>query len=95
MLVERLPLVAWGIRPDGTGDITGSDSIAWHKKKVSDREASYVPSPVAHDKYFFLVSDEGMATCFDARTGKHLWSEPLGRHHSASAVSAGGLRVSL
>jgi outer membrane protein assembly factor BamB len=73
------------IRPDGEGNVTRSH-IAWR----DTRGAAYVPSPVAHDKYFFLVSDGGLASCLDARTGKRLWMERLGRHHSASPVSAAG-----
>jgi outer membrane protein assembly factor BamB len=73
------------IRPDGEGNVTRSH-IAWR----DTRGAAYVPSPIAHDKYFFLVSDGGLASCLDARTGKRLWMERLGRHHSASPVSAAG-----
>src|SRR5204863_5561999 len=40
-----------GIRPDGRGNITKSH-IAWHHAKMSPREASYVPSPIAQSKYF-------------------------------------------
>src|SRR4029079_7204159 len=52
--------------------------------------ASYVPSPIAQDHHFFIVSDNGIATCFEAKTGKKAWKERLGRRHSASAVEAGG-----
>jgi outer membrane protein assembly factor BamB len=80
-----------GIRADGVGNITGSKSIAWHHKKLPPREASYVPSPVAHDGYFFVVSDQAFCSCFEAKTGKKMWMEKLGRRHSASIVVAGGL----
>ncbi len=73
-----------GIRPDGHGNVTDSH-ILWR----DTRGASYVPSPIAHGKYFFLVSDDGVATCLVARTGQRRWFERLGRHHSASPVSAG------
>jgi len=76
-----------GIRPDGTGNVTETH-VAWHLK---DRKiVSYVPSPIARGKYFFLVSDGGIATCLEAETGKVMWSERLGRHHSASPVLAEG-----
>jgi outer membrane protein assembly factor BamB len=51
---------------------------------------SYVPSPIAHGNHFFVVSDRGLASCFEAKTGKRMWQQKLGRHHSASAVAAGG-----
>jgi outer membrane protein assembly factor BamB len=78
------------IRPDGSGNVTRTH-VAWHEKKVPARKASYVPSPIAHGSYFFVVSDLGWARCFEAKTGKALWMEKLGEHHSASPVSAGGL----
>ncbi len=77
------------IRPDGSGDITKTH-VVWHKKKLLPKEASYVPSPIADGKYFFVVSDQGFASCFEAKTGKREWFERLGRHHSASPVSANG-----
>jgi hypothetical protein len=74
-----------GIRPDGTGNVTDSH-ILWRSRDG----ASYVPSPVAWGPHFFIVSDNGTASCFEARTGKRLWKEKLGKHHSASPVAAGG-----
>ncbi len=75
-----------GIRPDGAGNVTKSH-VAWH---IQGDATSYVPSPIAAGKYFFLVSDDGTASCLHAKTGKVMWQERLGRHHSASPVSAGG-----
>jgi len=74
-----------GIRPDGAGNVTDSH-VTWHVRK----NASYVPSPIACGKYFFLVSDKGHASCLEAKTGKYMWTQRLGRHHSASPVLAEG-----
>jgi outer membrane protein assembly factor BamB len=74
-----------GIRPDGTGNVTDTH-VLWHVRK----HASYVPSPIAEGEHFFVVSDKGKASCLAARTGTYLWTEQLGRHHSASPVSAEG-----
>jgi outer membrane protein assembly factor BamB len=76
------------IRPDGHGNVTQTH-VLWHESCDPSR-ASYVPSPIAHDKYFFLVSDNGFAYCLDAKTGRRLWKHRLGDHHSASPVSADG-----
>ena len=38
-----------------------------------------------------VVSDAGVATCFEAATGKVIWRERLGPHYSASLVMADGL----
>jgi outer membrane protein assembly factor BamB len=74
-----------GINPDGAGNVTNS-RVLWHDHKG----ASYVPSPIAAGDWFFVVSDGGVASCWEARTGKELWKQRLGAHHSASSVSAGG-----
>ncbi len=74
------------IRPDGRGNVTKTH-VLWQK----DRDCSYVPSPIAFGPYFLVVADNGVATCFEAKTGKSCWRERLGPHYSASLVSANGL----
>src|SRR5262245_50441618 len=77
------------IDPSGRGNVTDTH-VVWHHKG-SGKDTSYVPSPVAYDRYFFLVSDTGTASCFDAKSGERLWMEKLGQHHSASPIEANGL----
>ena len=74
------------IRPDGKGNVTDTH-IAWR----TNRGAAYVPSPIVEGPYFLIVSDNGIASCFEAKNGNRLWMERLGGGHSASTVSAGGL----
>ena len=74
------------IRPDGRGNVTDTH-IAWR----TNRGAAYVPSPIVEGPYFLIVSDNGIASCFEAKNGNRLWMERLGGGHSASTVSAGGL----
>jgi outer membrane protein assembly factor BamB len=73
------------IKPDGHGNVTKT-KIAWR----TNRGVSYVPSPISVGDYFFVVSDSGVAHCFEATTGKLMWEERVGIHH-ASLVSAEGL----
>ncbi len=81
-----------GLSPDGSGNITKSKFVLWHipHKDNGPKGASYVPSPLAYDGHFFVVSDPGLLGCIEAQTGKRLWKEQLGRHHSASGVLADG-----
>ncbi len=74
------------IRPDGRGNVTDTH-IAWR----TNRGAAYVPSPIVEGPYFLIVSDNGIASGFEAKNGNRLWMERLGGGHSASTVSAGGL----
>lgn len=73
------------IRPDGTGNVTKTH-VAWSKKN----EGGYVPSPVADGDHFFTAADNGIATCWEAKTGALKWKERIGRHYSGSAVAANG-----
>ena len=49
------------------GDITGTDAIQW----TLDRDTPYVPSPLLYGGIlYFLKSNNGILSAFDARTGK-------------------------
>ena len=74
------------IRPGGKGNVTDTH-IAWR----TTRGAAYVPSPIISGRYLLMVADSGIASCFEARTGKRHWMERLPGGHSPSPVSANGL----
>jgi outer membrane protein assembly factor BamB len=76
-----------GIKPDGSGNVTKSH-ILWRDK--GQDVCSYVPSPIAWGGRFFIASDTGFVSCFDAKTGERLWNEKFSKHVSASPVAAGG-----
>jgi hypothetical protein len=46
----------------------------------------YVPSLLCRDGYLYGVTDAGVATCWEAATGKELWKGRLGGTFSASPV---------
>ena len=73
------------VRPDGTGDVTKSH-VAW---KLS-RGAPLTPSPIVVGDALYLVSDNGIASCVDARTGEVRWQQRFGHAYSASPVFADG-----
>jgi outer membrane protein assembly factor BamB len=72
------------IRPDGEGNVTRT-KIVWRTTKG----VAYVPSPICEKEYFLVVSDSGIAHCFEAATGQVAWTERLGEHH-ASLIAAEG-----
>jgi outer membrane protein assembly factor BamB len=73
------------VKVDGKGDVTDSH-IAWR----TDRGAPLNPSPLLVGDELYLVSDNGIASCLEARTGKVHWRERLGGNFSASPLSAAG-----
>jgi hypothetical protein len=56
---------ALAIRPGGTGDITDTDRVVWSYQKGT----AYTASPVLHGDYLYLMTDGGIITCLDAKTG--------------------------
>ena len=73
------------VRPDGKGDVTKSH-VAWRLT----RGAPLTPSPVLVGDDLYTVSDNGIATCVDARTGDIRWQQRIGTRVSASPVFADG-----
>jgi outer membrane protein assembly factor BamB len=78
------------IRLDRTGDLTGTDAILWQHKKSTP----YVPSPLLYqNRLYFFASNNGILSCFDAKTGQPLIDaeriESLQGVY-ASPVAAGG-----
>lgn len=73
------------VRPDGTGDVTKTHT-AWQLS----RGAPLTPSPIVVGDELYVVTDGGIATCLDARTGATIWQQRLGGTYSASPVFAGG-----
>ena len=52
-----------------TGDLTGTDAIAWTYKKSTP----YVPSPLlCGDRLYFFAGNNAILSCFDATSGKAL-----------------------
>jgi outer membrane protein assembly factor BamB len=79
------PAELLAIRPDGTGDITETN-VVWRTKE----NVPHTPSPLIVGNEIFLVSDTGVASCRDARTGRLHWRKRLGGNYSASPINAGG-----
>jgi outer membrane protein assembly factor BamB len=49
-----------------TGDLTGTDAIAW----TTARGLSYTPSPLLHENKLYVLTDTAQLSCFDATTGQ-------------------------
>jgi outer membrane protein assembly factor BamB len=77
--------VLLAIRADGKGDVTDTH-VAWKL----DKGAPLDPSPLLVGDELYLVSDQGVASCVDAKTGKVQWQERLGGAYSASPLFVAG-----
>jgi outer membrane protein assembly factor BamB len=73
------------VRPDGTGDVTRSH-VAW----TLARGAPLTPSPLLVGDHLYFVTDTGIASCVDAKSGTIRWQQRLNGNFSASPVFADG-----
>jgi outer membrane protein assembly factor BamB len=73
------------VRPDGKGDVTKTH-VAWTVRKG----APLTPSPLLIGEELYMISDNGIASCLDAKTGKVHWQERIEGNYSASPVFADG-----
>jgi len=84
------------IKPGGSGDISLADSlessenVAWRHK----RGGTYMPTPIAYQGYFYTCNNNGIWTCYDAKTGEQKYrGRVAGRARvafTASPVAADG-----
>ncbi len=78
--------VLYAIDPKGAeGDVTDTH-VVW----TCEKGAPLTPSVLVVGDELYFVSDRGVATCADARTGKVHWTKRLGGDYSASPVFAEG-----
>jgi outer membrane protein assembly factor BamB len=73
------------IRPDGHGDVTETH-VAWRTTKG----APLTPSMLVVGEELYAVSDDGLASCFEAKTGKVNWQERVSGKYSSSLLAADG-----
>ncbi len=57
--------LAYAVRLGASGELKDSD-IVWRYTKGT----AYVPSPILYGDYIYLLTDKGVMTCLDARTGE-------------------------
>lgn len=65
---------------------TDGPRVAWKMMKGAPRNAS----PLIVDSEIYLVNDNGITTCLDARTGAQHWQQRLNGDFSASPLFADG-----
>jgi outer membrane protein assembly factor BamB len=74
------------IRTGGAGDVTRSHVLWTEKKSVPE-----VPAPLIHRGRLYMVTNGGVVTCMDAKTGKAVYRGRLGAGgmYFSSPVAAG------
>ena len=84
--------VALCVRPDGRGDVTDTH-VVWK----ATRGLPYVPSPLYYEGRLYLVKNGGLASCYEAKTGRVHYQEErlgaLGDYYSSPVAAAGRICV--
>ena len=86
----QAPLFA--VKLDATGDIslsgeaTSNEYVAWSYS----RTGAYMPTPVLYGDHFYVCRDNGILSCYDAKTGERLYQERLGSGVAMTASSVAG-----
>lgn len=75
----------FAIDPTGKGDVTES-----HVRWIMKKGAPHTPSPLVVGDELYIVSDGGVLTCLDAKSGDVHYQERLGGKYSSSPLFADG-----
>lgn len=75
----------WAVRADGTGDVSETH-VDWRQKQ----QIPAMSSPVVSDGRIYVISDGGVASCFDTTSGEMIWRERIPGKYSASPLLANG-----
>jgi outer membrane protein assembly factor BamB len=62
--------------------------VVWTAPRRGGRD---LPAPIVAGDYVIVSNLGGIATCYDAKTGKEQWKERLGGQFSSSPIAIGGL----
>ncbi len=84
----------YAVRPDSSGDISlkageeSNGSIVWSVR----RGGAYMQTPLIYGDYLYNLQGNGALSVFEAKTGKPVYKEPLGKMtgFSASGIAADG-----
>lgn len=77
------------IRLGKEGDLTNTDAVIWQNQRGN----SYTPAPVLHEGKLYMVTDNGMLSCLNAKTGEPYYLQqrlPKPYSFKASPVAANG-----
>jgi outer membrane protein assembly factor BamB len=84
--------LAIALKPGGSGDVTESQRL-WRLPRIKNS----IGSGVIHEGHFYAISAEGIAECFELKTGNKIWEErlqgPTSRNSSWSSMLLAGDKI--
>ncbi len=73
------------VRPGGRGDVTASHVLWRH-----ENGGPYVCSPVVYGDYLYVVHEQGVLTCLEAKSGVRKYQQRLEGKFTASPIAGDG-----
>jgi len=73
------------VQGGGTGDVTDT-----HVNWVQAKSVPSKPTPILVDGLIFMIHDQGVATCLEAKSGDIVWQERVSGNYSSSPLYANG-----
>ena len=80
----------YAIRLNAVGDISLDDKkdsnkhIAWSKS----RGGPYLPTPILYGNYLYTLGNDGIFTCYEAKTGQQIYRKRCGQGSAASFTAS-------
>ena len=85
VVADDLLLASGGYPEQETIAVKPDGSVAWR-----NNVKAYCPSLLAHKGHLYMVSDDGIARCYDAKSGTKKWEKRIGGNFRVSPVLSGG-----
>jgi outer membrane protein assembly factor BamB len=85
----------YAVRTSASGDIslTGADTTSDHIAWSQARGGAYMQTPLVYGDYLYNCRDNGVLSCYEAKTGRRVYEERLGTGRTgftASSVATDG-----
>ena len=74
----------WAVSVDGSGDVSDTH-VRWQVTKGVPAKSS----PLIHDGLIYLIDDNGVAACIEAKSGDEVWKKRIGGKFSSSPLLVG------
>ena len=85
VISDGLVMASGGYPEANTIAVDGQGKVVWQEEIKS-----YVPSMLVHEGYLYIVPDDGIFRCLDAKTGKEKWKKRVGGNFRVSPILSGG-----
>ncbi|MGH8245626.1 MAG: PQQ-binding-like beta-propeller repeat protein, partial [Gammaproteobacteria bacterium] len=79
----------YAIRADASGNISLKENeesnpyVAWSNK----RAGTYIPTPIVYGGYLYTLANNGILTCYKAKTGERVYQQRIGDRGGAYSAS--------